>query len=77
MAARGWARLPLCSGLCLCAGCMVDHLVWGSPVFAVGLGDRGLPDGKEITDGDLVVGSARDFAGRWSGDRAVAAAGRP
>ena len=38
MAARSWARIPLCSGLCLCAGCVVDHLVSGSPVFAVGLG---------------------------------------
>ena len=38
MAARAWARLPLCSGLCLCAGCVVDHLVSGSPVFAVGMG---------------------------------------
>ena len=43
IAARGWARLPLCSGLCLCAGCMVDHLVYGDPVFASGMGawDRG------------------------------------
>ena len=38
MAARAWARLPLCSGLLLSAGCVVDHLVSGSPVFAVGMG---------------------------------------
>ena len=34
----GWARVPLWSGVLFCAGCAVDHLVYGSPVFAVGLG---------------------------------------
>ena len=38
MIERRWAVLPYCSGLCLCAGCVVDHLVHGSPIFALGLG---------------------------------------
>ena len=34
---RRCACIPVYSGVLYCAGCAVDHLAHGSPVFAVGL----------------------------------------
>ena len=45
------ARVPLLTGLSLCAGCAIDHLLSGSPLFVVALGVAACLCGKETLQG--------------------------